>query len=85
MSSICVALTPELDAALEATPEARLVTSDAPKSERLTAWAVYGYRQWAQVAAREAKLAAYKQIAEQEAKDGYVAFATRRAAELGLI
>lgn len=85
MSRIYAKAVPELDAALEAAPDAQLVAPDAPKSERLTAWAVYGYRQWSQAKAREAKLAAYRQIAEQEAGDGYVAFAASRVAELGLI
>ncbi len=85
MGRIYAKAAPELDAALEAAPEAQLVGPDAPQSERLTAWAVYGYRQWAQAKAREAKLVAYRQIAEQEETDGYVAFAAQRAADLGLI
>lgn len=35
--------------------------------------------------ARDAKLAAYRHIAEEEARDGYIERSVRRAVELGLL
>lgn len=55
--------TPLLVEALDAAPRAHLVAETAPTTERLTAWAEYGYRCWREEQDRQEKVEAYRAIA----------------------
>lgn len=82
---IATTVTPELSEAVAAAVEADLVAENAPESERLREWALYGYRAWRQARAREEKLAAYREIAEDPERREALEAASRAAVEAGLL
>ncbi len=75
--------TPLLSEALEAAPRARLVDDAAPNTERLTAWAEYGYQQWLAEQARREKIDAYTSLAADEERQAEVRSRFAKAAKAG--
>jgi hypothetical protein len=82
---ISTVVTPELEEAVDAAPDARLVDRNAGEAERLRAWAVYGYRTWRAEQAREIKLAAYQEIAADDARREAIRRSNLQAADAGLL
>jgi hypothetical protein len=82
---IATVVTPELEDAVEAAPQAEIVEPRASEAERLRAWALYGYRHWQAERAHEEKLEAYRRIAADEERRAAIREANLRAAEAGLL
>ena len=82
---ISTVVTPELEEAVEAAPDAQLVDAKAGEAERLRAWAVYGYRIWQAEQEREIKLAAYQELAGDRERHEAIRQSNLQAAEAGLL
>lgn|GEM_PF-6468868 len=78
-------LDPEIDEALAADPEAKLVPADAPGSLRYHAWVLYGFRQWRSQRDEAAKLAAYAEIAAEEGREELLSAYVDQAVEAGIL
>ena len=75
--------TPRLVEALEAAPRANLVPDEAPNTERLTAWAEYGYDVWLEEQGRQEKIRAYQAIAADEDRQADVSDRFEAAVKAG--
>jgi hypothetical protein len=82
---ISTVVTPELEEAVDAAPEAQLVDRKAGEAERLRAWAVYGYRTWQAEKEREIKLAAYQELAADDERREAIRQSNLQAADAGLL
>lgn len=84
MTRVYTELTAELEEALGAAAEAGL-TDKRSAADRLQKWVLYGYQRWRQDQLREAKLAAYEEIADDRERSAQIRAAAHRSAEAGLI
>jgi hypothetical protein len=75
--------TEELHKALDAAPRAEIATSKSARSERLTAWALYGYHQWLAEQDHLARLEAYKLLGADEERAAHVRASAKRSLAAG--
>lgn len=75
---------PEIEAVLEAAPSADLVPTDAPMSQRLRAWAIYGFRHWQAAQDEAAKIAAYREIAAEKGRNDLLEAHLQQAIDAGI-
>lgn len=73
-----------IESALDAAPQAQLVSAGAPQSERLHAWVMYGYRQWQAHQDERAKIAAYAEIAAEDGREAILEAYVDEAVEAGI-
>lgn len=83
---IYMTVTPELEEAIEAAPEAGVVEEEeAPISRKAQGWALYGYQRWREDREREQKLAAYEAIGADDDHLEAIRAANRRAVDAGVL
>lgn len=83
---IYMTMTPLLEEALQAAPEAGIVErAEAPVSRKAQAWALYGYRRWHEDREREEKLAAYEAIGANDDHLDAIRAANKRAVDAGVL
>lgn len=77
---------PRLEEALDATPDAGLVSeSGAPTSRKAEAWALYGYDRWLEDQERQQKIDSYTAIGADNAHLDDIRASSRRAVEAGIL